>query len=228
MASLAVTNWPKPIPLIPCLSWTTASSVFTTVRFKFKYLSINVTSHFRLVIFIRCYKVIITSEKLRFIEKWNWKKMKVKVCSSGILLSVKNVLLISFLIDCFCLFKFYIVLYHYFSFILVHQISNAALATSWNKIIFLVSVYFLRNKVLCCWSFRYLSVITLVCRNFPGLKCSVSHLATELHSHEYLYIFISLSVNQQRQNMVIKTSPSVTHSHLQLFSCSLIDWFSWP
>nr|AAH90706.1 Zgc:110741 [Danio rerio] len=30
MASLAVTNWPKPIPLIPCLSWTTASSVFTT------------------------------------------------------------------------------------------------------------------------------------------------------------------------------------------------------
>lgn len=31
MASLAVTNWPKPIPLIPCLSWSTASSVFTTV-----------------------------------------------------------------------------------------------------------------------------------------------------------------------------------------------------
>lgn len=31
MASLAVTNWPKPIPLIPCLSWTTASNVFTTV-----------------------------------------------------------------------------------------------------------------------------------------------------------------------------------------------------
>ncbi|XP_072291572.1 protein ABHD18 [Eucyclogobius newberryi] len=30
MASLAVTNWPKPIPLIPCLSWSTASSVFTT------------------------------------------------------------------------------------------------------------------------------------------------------------------------------------------------------
>ncbi|XP_060757141.1 protein ABHD18 isoform X2 [Neoarius graeffei] len=30
MASLAVTNWPKPIPLIPCLSWTTASTVFTT------------------------------------------------------------------------------------------------------------------------------------------------------------------------------------------------------
>ncbi|XP_062380665.1 protein ABHD18 [Sardina pilchardus] len=30
MASLAVTNWPKPIPLVPCLSWTTASSVFTT------------------------------------------------------------------------------------------------------------------------------------------------------------------------------------------------------
>ncbi|XP_077588518.1 protein ABHD18 [Stigmatopora nigra] len=30
MSSLAVTNWPKPIPLIPCLSWSTASSVFTT------------------------------------------------------------------------------------------------------------------------------------------------------------------------------------------------------
>ncbi|XP_064417132.1 protein ABHD18 [Latimeria chalumnae] len=30
MASLAVTNWPKPIPLIPCLSWSTASGVFTT------------------------------------------------------------------------------------------------------------------------------------------------------------------------------------------------------
>ncbi|XP_061581965.1 protein ABHD18 [Cololabis saira] len=30
MASLAVTNWDKPIPLVPCLSWSTASSVFTT------------------------------------------------------------------------------------------------------------------------------------------------------------------------------------------------------
>lgn len=30
MASLAVTNWPKPIPLIPCLSWSTASAVFTS------------------------------------------------------------------------------------------------------------------------------------------------------------------------------------------------------
>ncbi|XP_040186683.1 protein ABHD18 isoform X1 [Rana temporaria] len=30
MASLAVTNWSKPIPLIPCLSWSTASAVFTT------------------------------------------------------------------------------------------------------------------------------------------------------------------------------------------------------
>lgn len=29
MASLAVTNWPKPIPLVPCLSWSTASGVFT-------------------------------------------------------------------------------------------------------------------------------------------------------------------------------------------------------
>uniref|UniRef100_A0A2K5YSM4 Abhydrolase domain containing 18 n=1 Tax=Mandrillus leucophaeus TaxID=9568 RepID=A0A2K5YSM4_MANLE len=30
MASLAVSNWPKPMPLIPCLSWSTASGVFTT------------------------------------------------------------------------------------------------------------------------------------------------------------------------------------------------------
>ncbi|XP_069834691.1 protein ABHD18 [Dendropsophus ebraccatus] len=30
MASLAVTNWPKPIPLVPCLSWSTASAVFTS------------------------------------------------------------------------------------------------------------------------------------------------------------------------------------------------------
>ncbi|XP_067898975.1 protein ABHD18 isoform X2 [Heterodontus francisci] len=30
MASLAVSNWPKPIPLVPCLSWSTASGVFTT------------------------------------------------------------------------------------------------------------------------------------------------------------------------------------------------------
>ncbi|XP_040470293.1 protein ABHD18 isoform X2 [Falco naumanni] len=30
MASLAVTNWPKPLPLVPCLSWSTASAVFTT------------------------------------------------------------------------------------------------------------------------------------------------------------------------------------------------------
>ncbi|XP_071520706.1 protein ABHD18 isoform X2 [Panulirus ornatus] len=29
MASLAATNWPKPLPLIPCLSWSTASGVFT-------------------------------------------------------------------------------------------------------------------------------------------------------------------------------------------------------
>lgn len=29
MASLAATNWPKPICLIPCLSWSTASPVFT-------------------------------------------------------------------------------------------------------------------------------------------------------------------------------------------------------
>ncbi|XP_060035078.1 protein ABHD18 isoform X2 [Erinaceus europaeus] len=30
MASLAVSNWPKPVPLVPCLSWSTASGVFTT------------------------------------------------------------------------------------------------------------------------------------------------------------------------------------------------------
>ncbi|XP_037940312.1 protein ABHD18 [Teleopsis dalmanni] len=30
MASLAATNWPKPIVLVPCLSWSTASTVFTT------------------------------------------------------------------------------------------------------------------------------------------------------------------------------------------------------
>nr|XP_045601387.1 protein ABHD18-like isoform X2 [Procambarus clarkii] len=29
MASLAATNWPKPLPLVPCLSWSTASGVFT-------------------------------------------------------------------------------------------------------------------------------------------------------------------------------------------------------
>lgn len=29
MASLAATNWPKPIVLVPCLSWSTASGVFT-------------------------------------------------------------------------------------------------------------------------------------------------------------------------------------------------------
>lgn len=28
-ASLAGTNWPKPIGIVPCLSWTTASCVFT-------------------------------------------------------------------------------------------------------------------------------------------------------------------------------------------------------
>ena len=31
MASLAASNWPKPISLIPCLSWSTASVVFTKV-----------------------------------------------------------------------------------------------------------------------------------------------------------------------------------------------------
>lgn len=31
MASLAATNWPKPLVLVPCLSWSTASPVFTQV-----------------------------------------------------------------------------------------------------------------------------------------------------------------------------------------------------
>lgn len=30
MASIAATNWPKPLVLVPCLSWSTASAVFTT------------------------------------------------------------------------------------------------------------------------------------------------------------------------------------------------------
>lgn len=29
MASLAATTWPKPVVLVPCLSWSTASQVFT-------------------------------------------------------------------------------------------------------------------------------------------------------------------------------------------------------
>ena len=29
MASLSSTVWPKPLALVPCLSWTTASTVFT-------------------------------------------------------------------------------------------------------------------------------------------------------------------------------------------------------
>lgn len=32
MASLAATNWPKPLVLVPCLSWSTASAVFTEVN----------------------------------------------------------------------------------------------------------------------------------------------------------------------------------------------------
>jgi hypothetical protein len=31
MASLAATNWPKPIVLVPCLSWSSATPVFTQV-----------------------------------------------------------------------------------------------------------------------------------------------------------------------------------------------------
>lgn len=29
MASLAASSWPKPVVLVPCLSWSTASGVFT-------------------------------------------------------------------------------------------------------------------------------------------------------------------------------------------------------
>lgn len=32
MASLAATAWPKPLAVVPCLSWSTASSVFTQVQ----------------------------------------------------------------------------------------------------------------------------------------------------------------------------------------------------
>jgi len=28
-SSLAATNWPKPVPIVPCLSWTTSSTVYT-------------------------------------------------------------------------------------------------------------------------------------------------------------------------------------------------------
>lgn len=31
MASLAATNWPKPVVLVPCLSWSSATPVFTQV-----------------------------------------------------------------------------------------------------------------------------------------------------------------------------------------------------
>lgn len=35
MASLACTAWPKPLAIVPCLSWTTASCVFTQVKWHF-------------------------------------------------------------------------------------------------------------------------------------------------------------------------------------------------
>lgn len=31
MSSLAATAWPKPLVLVPCLSWSSASAVFTEV-----------------------------------------------------------------------------------------------------------------------------------------------------------------------------------------------------
>lgn len=44
MASLSATNWPKPLVLVPCLSWSTASSVFTQVSFNKKRLGITFKS----------------------------------------------------------------------------------------------------------------------------------------------------------------------------------------
>lgn len=45
MASLAATNWPKPLVLVPCLSWSTASAVFTTVcNTKLMYLKYIILS----------------------------------------------------------------------------------------------------------------------------------------------------------------------------------------
>lgn len=43
MASLAATNWPKPLVLVPCLSWSSAAPVFTTVSVceREKYLFIQ-------------------------------------------------------------------------------------------------------------------------------------------------------------------------------------------
>lgn len=38
MASLAAASWPKPIVLVPCLSGTTASGVFTEVILLFSIL----------------------------------------------------------------------------------------------------------------------------------------------------------------------------------------------
>jgi hypothetical protein len=37
MASLASSVWPKPVALVPCLSWTTASPVFTRVKISIAY-----------------------------------------------------------------------------------------------------------------------------------------------------------------------------------------------
>ena len=36
MASLGATVWPKPIALVPCLSWTSASVTFTRGQLKYK------------------------------------------------------------------------------------------------------------------------------------------------------------------------------------------------
>lgn len=47
MASLAATNWPQPAILVPCLSWSTASGVFTKVGLKFINFVLNlITSLF--------------------------------------------------------------------------------------------------------------------------------------------------------------------------------------
>ena len=52
MASLSATNWPKPIGLVPCLSWSTASGVFTKVELslRFSYLKVKVPWEFQILV----------------------------------------------------------------------------------------------------------------------------------------------------------------------------------
>lgn len=50
MASLAAASWPKPIVLVPCLSGTTASGVFTEVILFHDYLITNMPSLIKMVL----------------------------------------------------------------------------------------------------------------------------------------------------------------------------------